>query len=76
MTTTNPWVGRSIKRKEDRRLLVGEGQYLADLVLPRMVMMGLVRSIYAHAKITNIDSTKKHDFLNSLFTVHFQCKRT
>ena len=58
MTTTNPWVGQSIKRKEDRRLLVGEGQYLADIVLPRMIMMGLVRSIYAHAKITNIDTAQ------------------
>ena len=51
----NPWVGKSIKRKEDKRLLTGEGQYLPDLVLPRMVHMGLVRSHHAHARITSIN---------------------
>ena len=51
MATANAWVGQSIKRKEDRRLLVGDGQYLPDIVLPRMVVMGFVRSIYAHAKL-------------------------
>jgi carbon-monoxide dehydrogenase large subunit len=54
----NPWVGQSLKRKEDRRLIIGDGQYLPDLVLPRMVIMGLVRSIHAHAKITRIDTAK------------------
>ena len=58
MASANAWVGQSIKRKEDRRLLVGDGQYLPDIVLPRMVVMGLVRSIYAHAKITAIDTTQ------------------
>jgi len=58
MATANAWVGQSIKRKEDRRLLVGDGQYLPDIVLPRMVVMGFVRSIYAHAKITAIDTTQ------------------
>ena len=57
-TTANPWVGQPLKRKEDRRLLIGDGQYLPDLVLPRMVIMGLVRSIHAHAKITRIDTTQ------------------
>src|SRR2546426_10529211 len=57
-TLSNPWVGQSLKRKEDRRLLIGDGQYLPDLVLPRMVIMGLVRSIHAHAKITRIDTAQ------------------
>ena len=51
----NPWVGKSVKRKEDKRLLTGEGQYLADLVLPRMVYMGLIRSHHAHARIASIN---------------------
>ena len=58
MATANAWVGQSIKRKEDRRLLVGDGQYLPDIVLPRMVVMGFVRSIHAHAKITSIDTAQ------------------
>ena len=56
--TSNAWVGQPLKRKEDRRLLVGDGQYLPDIVLPRMVMMGLVRSMYAHATITHIDAAQ------------------
>ena len=32
----NPWVGQSIKRKEDERLLKGEGRYMVDLLAPRM----------------------------------------
>jgi aerobic carbon-monoxide dehydrogenase large subunit len=57
-TTANPWVGQPLKRKEDRRLLIGDGQYLPDIVLPRMVIMGMVRSIHAHAKITRIDTAQ------------------
>ncbi|HMM77111.1 MAG TPA: xanthine dehydrogenase family protein molybdopterin-binding subunit [Gammaproteobacteria bacterium] len=52
------WVGRALKRKEDRRLLVGEGQYVADMKLPRMVYAGFVRSPHAHAKILEIDATR------------------
>src|SRR5262245_42397438 len=57
-TALNPWVGQSLKRKEDHHLIIGYGQYLPDLVLPRMVIMGLVRSIHAHAKIKGIDTKK------------------
>src|SRR2546428_4724946 len=51
-------MGQPLKRKEDRRLLIGDGQYLPDLVVPRMVIMGLVRSIHAHAKSTRIDTAQ------------------
>src|SRR5215510_7135126 len=30
------WIGKSVKRVEDRRLLVGKGRYIDDLKLPRM----------------------------------------
>jgi carbon-monoxide dehydrogenase large subunit len=34
----NPsFVGRSILRREDHRLLTGRGQFIADLALPRML---------------------------------------
>ena len=52
-----PWVGQSIKRKEDHRLLIGQGQYVADITLPRMAVVGFVRSPHAHARIVAIDST-------------------
>ena len=44
-----PWIGQSVKRREDRRLLTGQGQFVADLVLPRMLHAVLVRSPVAHA---------------------------
>ena len=55
--TTNPWVGKSIKRKEDERLLKGEGQYLVDLTVPRMSHLGFIRSPHASALIKSIDAS-------------------
>jgi|HubBroStandDraft_6_1064221.scaffolds.fasta_scaffold32318_3 carbon-monoxide dehydrogenase large subunit len=54
-STGGPWVGRSIKRREDRRLLMGQGEFVADLVLPRMLHAVLVRSPRAHARIRSVD---------------------
>ena len=53
--TGPPYVGRSLLRREDRRLLMGQGQFIADLVLPRMLHAVLVRSPLAHARIRNVD---------------------
>jgi len=53
--TGPPYVGRSLLRREDRRLLTGQGQFIADLVLPRMLHAVLVRSPLAHARIRNVD---------------------
>ena len=50
-----PYVGRSLLRREDRRLLIGQGQFIADLVLPRMLHAVLVRSEVAHARIRSVD---------------------
>src|SRR5205823_5907677 len=47
-------VGRSLKRKEDLRLLTGRGRYVADVNLPRMLHAVIVRSPYAHARIAGI----------------------
>jgi carbon-monoxide dehydrogenase large subunit len=51
-------MGHSIKRKEDARFLRGQGQYVDDIKLPGMLYLDIVRSPYAHAKITNIDASK------------------
>lgn len=48
-------VGISMPRREDDRLLRGQGEYLADMVLPGMVHVAFVRSPMAHAHIRNID---------------------
>ena len=50
-----PYVGRSLLRREDRRLLTGQGQFIADLALPRMLHAVLVRSPVAHARIRSVD---------------------
>jgi carbon-monoxide dehydrogenase large subunit len=52
------YVGRSLLRREDRRLLRGQGQFIADLVLPRMLHAVLVRSPVAHARIGSVDLSR------------------
>ena len=52
------WIGKSIKRVEDPRLLVGKGKYLDDVVLPNMAHVALLRSPHAHARIKSIDISK------------------
>ncbi|HEY1362945.1 MAG TPA: xanthine dehydrogenase family protein molybdopterin-binding subunit [Xanthobacteraceae bacterium] len=53
-----PFIGRSMLRREDRRLLLGHGQYVDDLVLPRMLHAALVRSPLPHARIRSVDLTR------------------
>ncbi len=57
MTQTG-WVGRSVPRKEDHRLLIGRGQFLADLALPGALAVVFVRSERAHAHIRAIDTAE------------------
>src|SRR5215813_15362749 len=49
------YVGRSLLRREDRRLLTGRGQFIADLELPRMLHAAFIRSPLAHARIRSVD---------------------
>ena len=45
------WIGRSLERREDERLLTGQGEYLADLRVPECLHLCFVRSSHAHARI-------------------------
>src|ERR1700730_5485633 len=56
--TGPPYVGRSLLRREDRRLLTGHGQFIAELGLPRMLHAFLVRSPVAHARIRSVDVSR------------------
>jgi len=47
-------MGHSMKRKEDPRFIRGQGRYVDDIKLPGMVHLDIVRSPYAHARITAI----------------------
>src|SRR5215471_9155356 len=49
------FVGRSMPRREDHRLLTGRGQFIADLDLPHMLHAVFVRSPVAHARIRGVD---------------------
>ena len=55
MSEAGGLVGRSLLRREDRRLLTGAGQFIADLELPRMLHVAFVRSQLAHARIQSVD---------------------
>ena len=50
-------VGTAVPRKEDRRLITGQGRYTGDLKLPGMLHVAAVRSPYAHARIVDVDAS-------------------
>jgi carbon-monoxide dehydrogenase large subunit len=52
------YIGQSVERKEDAKLLTGESRFVDDLTLPGMVWAAVVRSPYAHARITSVDLSK------------------
>lgn len=55
MSTTNSFIGKSVKRVEDKRFTTGKGNYTDDIILPHMTYGIFVRSPYAHAKIISVD---------------------
>jgi len=54
-TINEPEVGRRRLRKEDARLITGRTRWTDNLNLPGMVHLAILRSPYAHAKITRVD---------------------
>jgi carbon-monoxide dehydrogenase large subunit len=52
------YIGKSVKRVEDRRFITGKGRYTDDIVLPGMTHAYILRSPYAHAKINGIDTSE------------------
>jgi aerobic carbon-monoxide dehydrogenase large subunit len=59
MTTTEApptgYIGTRMLRREDARLLTGEAKYTADLDIPGALHLAVLRSPYAHARITRVD---------------------
>ncbi len=51
-------IGRSVPRREDRRLLTGTGHFVDDLQLPDMVHMRIVRSQTAHGRLISVDTSE------------------
>lgn len=56
------YIGASIRRREDTRLLTGRGRFVDDIELPEMVHMAVYRAPYAHARIraVNLDAVRQH----------------
>ncbi len=50
-------IGHSVKRFEDGRFIRGRGNYVDDIVLPRMLHLEFLRSPLAHARIRSIDTS-------------------
>ena len=54
-TETTQYIGAPVPRREDRKLLTGQGSFLDNMTLPGMLWMALVRSPYPHARIVSVD---------------------
>jgi len=54
----NSYIGKSVPRPNARKLVEGRGQYVDDMILPRMVHVAFVRSPHPHAKIARIDGAE------------------
>ncbi|HZQ59720.1 MAG TPA: molybdopterin cofactor-binding domain-containing protein, partial [Casimicrobiaceae bacterium] len=54
-------VGARLPRKEDRRFLLGEGEYVANIRLPKMLDVAFVRSSVAHARLREVRKPAGHE---------------
>jgi carbon-monoxide dehydrogenase large subunit len=53
--TAGRFVGQSVKRKEDARLVTGHGRYVDDVTVPGLLHCAFLRSDLARARITHLD---------------------
>ncbi|TME99159.1 MAG: xanthine dehydrogenase family protein [Chloroflexi bacterium] len=51
------WIGKSVNRREDPRILAGRGTFVDDIKLPGMLHAAVLRSPHAHARIRSIDTS-------------------
>ena len=58
MTTMKFGIGQAITRREDDRLLTGQGRFVDDLGEPGDLHLAFVRSPHAHARVSGIDSAE------------------
>ena len=62
------YFGASVPRREDPRLLRGEGRFVDDMKLPGMLHAAFVRSPHAHARITAIRTDAAAPLCARVFT--------
>ncbi len=51
------YIGKAVKRVEDKRFITGKGRYTDDTPLPGMTHAYIARSPYAHARILSVDTS-------------------
>ena len=56
--TDYKWIGKSIPRHEDARLLTGRGTFVDDLNIPNVHHAAILRSPHAHARISKVDLSR------------------
>jgi len=54
---TTSFMGGTVRRREDPRLITGSATYVDDIELPGMLHLAVLRSPFAHARILSIDSS-------------------
>ncbi len=69
-TEPKPAIGQRMLRKEDPELITGEGNYVDNIVVPGMLWIHVVRSPFAHANITSINTSaaEKAEGVVAVFT--------
>ena len=56
-TSAPRFVGRSVKRVEDRSLVTGRTEFIDNVSLPGMLHCAILRSPYPHARIKRVDTS-------------------
>ncbi len=64
------FVGTSVRRVEDRRLLTGNGRYVDDVTVPAMLHAAFLRSPWPHAAIRSVDTAaaRRHPGVTAVLT--------
>ncbi|HZT08620.1 MAG TPA: xanthine dehydrogenase family protein molybdopterin-binding subunit, partial [Chloroflexota bacterium] len=65
------YIGQSVRRREDPRLLRGEGLFVADVRLPGMVHAAFLRSPFAHARVVRVDTSRARAMPGVLAAISF-----
>lgn len=65
-------VGQRVRRKEDPRLITGQGRYVGDIRLPGMLHAAFVRCPHGHARITrlSLDRARGMSGVRAVYSAH------
>jgi carbon-monoxide dehydrogenase large subunit len=55
---TSPTAAPPVPRKEDEALLTGQATFVADIVVPGLAHVAVLRSPHAHARILGVDASR------------------